>query len=124
MKVEMSNEPRVYANPEVSKVQTEKVAQAEVKEAFKSASRKEGLTDNEAKKVKDVVEKMNKELEATDTAIKFKVHESKAGSLNKVSIKVVERDSEKVIMEIPSEEAIEFSEKMDEITGMLFDHSR
>ena len=34
------------------------------------------------------------------------------------------RESEKVIMEIPSEEAIEFSEKMDEITGMLFDHSR
>jgi len=124
MKVEMGNEPRVYANPEVNKVQTENATRAEVKEALKSASRKEGLTDNEAKKVKDVVEKMNKELEATDTAIKFKVHESKAGSLNKVSIKVVERESEKVIMEIPSEEAIEFSEKMDEITGMLFDHSR
>jgi len=124
MKVEMGNEQRVYANPEVTKVQPEKATRAEVKEAFKTASKKEGLTEKEAKKVKDVVDKMNKELEATDTAIKFKVHESKQGSLNKVSIKVVERDSEKVIMEIPSEEAIEFSEKMDEITGMLFDHSR
>ncbi|MBP3284071.1 MAG: flagellar protein FlaG [Clostridia bacterium] len=124
MKVEMGNEQRVYANPEVSKVQPEKATRAEVKEALETASKREGLTDNEAKKVKDVVEKMNKELEMTDTAIKFKVHESKEGTLNKVSIKVVERESEKVIIEIPSEEAIEFSEKMDEITGMLFDHSR
>ena len=124
MKVEIGNETRVYANPEPIKVETEKAARTEVKEVLETASKREGLTENEARKVKDVVEKMNKELEMTDTAIKFKVHESKQGSLNKVSIKVVERDSEKVIMEIPSEEAIEFSEKMDEITGMLFDHRR
>jgi len=124
MKVEFGNETRVYANPEPVKVETEKATRAEVKEVVETASKREGLTENEARKVKDVVEKMNKELEMTDTAIKFKVHESKQGSLNKVSIKVVERDSEKVIMEIPSEEAIEFSEKMDEITGMLFDHRR
>ena len=124
MKVEISNEPRVYANSEPVKVQNERATRAEVKEAFETASKRAGLTEKETQKVKDVVEKMNKELEATDTSIKFKVHESKHGSLNKVSIKVVERESEKVIVEIPSEEAIEFAEKMDEITGMLFDHSR
>lgn len=123
MKVEFSNDARVYTNSESVKVQNEKVAQADAK-VFETKTRREGLTDGETKKVKDVVEKMNKELEMTDTAIKFKIHESKEGSLNKVSIKVVEKDSDKVIIEIPSEEAIEFSEKMDEITGMLFDHSK
>lgn len=123
MKVEFSNDARVYTNSESVKVQNEKVAQAETR-AVETKTRREGLTDGETKKVKDVVEKMNKELEMTDTAIKFKIHESKEGSLNKVSIKVVEKDSDKVIIEIPSEEAIEFSEKMDEITGMLFDHSK
>ena len=73
--------------------------------------------------VKEIVDKLNKELEAVDTSIEFKVHESVGNGLNKISIKVVEKDSEKVIMEIPSEETIELAEKMEAITGMLFDHS-
>jgi len=90
----------------------------------KKAPKAQETTERENQKVKEIVEKMNKELEATDTSIKFKVHETEGIGLNKISIKVVEKESEKVIVEIPSEEAIEFAEKMETITGLLFDHSR
>ena len=121
MKVEMNNSGRYIE--EVSKVTPKKVEPKEIKVENKAPKSQE-TTERENQKVREIVDEMNKELEKTDTSIKFKVHESTGGGLNKVSIKVVEKDSEKVIVEIPSEEAIEFAEKMETITGLLFDHSR
>ena len=67
------------------------------------------------------VEKLNKQLEKiSGSQIKFKIHDTE-GELNRVSIKVVVRASKEVIAEIPSEEAIELSEKLREIAGVLFD---
>ena len=120
MKVEMNNFNGGYTQ-NIEKVEANKVERLSNEYANKETKAKE-MSERDAQKIKETVDKMNKEL--VDTSIKFKVHDSHEGGLNRVSIKVVERDSEKVIMEIPSEEAIEFSEKMDEITGMLFDHSR
>jgi len=121
MKVEMNNSGRYIE--EVSTVKPRKIETQDVKVESKAPKTQE-TAEMENKKVKEIVEEMNKEFEKTDTSIKFKVHESSEGGLNKVSIKVVEKDSEKVIVEIPSEEAIEFAEKMETITGLLFDHSR
>lgn len=121
MKVEMNNINREYT--QIERVDPKKVMKLPQEHKNKEANAKE-ISEKDAQKIRDTVDKINKELENIDTSIKFKVHDSQEGGLNRVSIKVVERDSEKVIIEIPSEEAIEFSEKMDEITGMLFDHSR
>lgn len=76
------------------------------------------------KNIEEAVEKINKQLEATNTKIKFKIHESEHSLNNKVSIKVVDEESEKVIAEIPSEEAIEMAEKMQQVIGILFDASK
>jgi len=121
MKVEM-NETRRYIEANA----TNNIKRAEAKDVAveKETTRAQENPERENQKVKEIVEKMNKELEAVDTSIEFKVHESAGNSLNRISIKVVEKDSEKVIAEIPSEEAIEFAEKMETITGLLFDHSR
>ena len=123
MKVEMNNNSNMgYVSNE--RVETKKVDMPKVfpeERVDKEAKIKE-TSERDAQKIKETVEKLNKELKNVDTSIEFKIHESHEGGLNRVSIKVVERESEKVIMEIPSEEAIEFSEKMDEITGILFDH--
>ena len=121
MKVEM-NDTRRYIE-DVSMTNTRKVEARGVK-VEKETLKTQETAERENEKVKEIVDKMNKELEMVDTSIKFKVHESSDGGLNKVSIKVVEKESEKVIVEIPSEEAIEFAEKMENITGLLFDHSR
>lgn len=125
MKVEMNNFNRSYASdvePKINKVETSEPKYE--KEVPKTAERSADTTEKENEKIRKFVEKMNKEFEMTDTSIEFKVHESRGIGLNKISIKVVEKESEKVIVEIPSEEAIECAEKMEEITGLLFDHSR
>lgn len=121
MKVEMNNLNVGYTRPE--RVETKKVEKLLEEHVNKEVKAKE-TSEADAQKIRETVDKMNKELKNVDTSIKFKVHESQEGGLNRVSIKVVERESEKVIIEIPSEESIEFSEKLDEITGLLFDHSR
>ena len=76
------------------------------------------------KNIEEAVEKINKHLEASNTKIKFKIHDSAYSLNNKVSIKVIDEESEKVIAEIPSEEAIELSERMHQIIGFLFDASK
>jgi len=121
MKVEMNNSGRYVE--EFSRV-SEKKFEAQETKVEKEAPKTQETTEKENKKIKEIVDEMNKELEKADTSIKFKVHETSGGGLNKVSIKVVEKESDKVIVEIPSEEAIEFAEKMETITGLLFDHSR
>ena len=123
MKVEMNNNSNMgYVSTE--RMETKKVDMPKVipEERVNKEAKSKETSERDAQKIKETVEKLNKELKNADTSIEFKIHESHEGGLNRVSIKVVERESEKVIMEIPSEEAIEFSEKMDEITGILFDH--
>ena len=120
MKVEMNTFNARYPQTKSVESKVEKVPNEPVKVESKSKE----ITEKDAQKIKDTVDKMNNALKNGDRSIKFKVHESQEGGLNRVSIKVVERESEKVIIEIPSEESIEFSEKLDEITGLLFDHSR
>ena len=123
MKVEMSNNSNMgYVSTE--RVETKRVDMPKVipEERVSKEVKGKETSERDAQKIKETVEKLNKELKNVDKSIEFKIHESHEGGLNRVSIKVVERESEKVIMEIPSEEAIEFSEKMEEITGILFDH--
>ena len=123
MKVEMNNNSNMgYVSNE--RVETKRVDMPKVfpEERVDKEVKGTETSERDAQKIKETVEKLNKELKNVDKSIEFKIHESHEGGLNRVSIKVVERESEKVIMEIPSEEAIEFSEKMDEITGILFDH--
>ena len=123
MKVEMNNNSNMgYVSNE--RVETKKVDMPKVfpEERVDKEVKGKETSERDAQKIKETVEKLNKELKNVDKSIEFKIHESHEGGLNRVSIKVVERESEKVIMEIPSEEAIEFSEKMDEMTGILFDH--
>ncbi len=122
MKVEMNSNQGRY----IDEISANNVKRAEVQneKVNKKTSESQETTEKENKKVREIVDKLNKELETIDTSIEFKIHESSGIGLNKVSIKVVEKESDKVIVEIPSEEAIEMAEKMEEITGMLFDHSR
>jgi flagellar protein FlaG len=76
------------------------------------------------KNIEEAVKKVNKHLDASNTKIKFKIHDSENSLNNKVSIKVVDEENDKVIAEIPSEEAIELSEKLDQIIGFLFDAAK
>lgn len=122
MKVEMNSNNSSMGYVDNQRVETKKVDMPKVIPEGRFENEVKGTSEKDARKIRETVDNLNEELKNANKAIEFKIHESHEGGLNRVSIKVVERESEKVIMEIPSEEAIEFSEKMDEITGILFDH--
>lgn len=116
----------VKANEMVTKYEKIELDNKAVKQSMNEVKEVE-ITDkaaNNEKNVREAVEKINKHLEASNTTIKFKIHDSEFSLNNKVSIKVVDEESEKVIAEIPSEEAIELSERMHQIIGFLFDASK
>ena len=107
------------------KVDTKQIKNNNREVALKDVVREESNNSiKEKTDLKQAVEKINKHLEASGTKLKFKIHDSSSGGMNRVSIKVVEQDEEKVIAEIPSEDAIEFAERMDKIIGVLFDQSK
>lgn len=123
---------KVNVNANVTSTPTYEVngaaAKPEVKKVFNSENEpkevKRDISEKDKEKIKAEVNEANKKLENSDTTIRFKVHESEHSEINKISIAVIDKESEKVIKEIPSEESIEFAEKMQEITGILFDQKK
>lgn len=124
MKVEFARNLEItntYNNKvEVPKKREPEKVEVETKpELQKEQETKTNAEDN--KKIQEAVDKINMQLKSANTKIQFKVHESNNSEINKVSIKIVDETNDEVIKEIPSEEAIELSEKMQEVIGVLFD---
>ncbi len=71
-------------------------------------------------RLKSAVKRANDSLKATRTRCEFSYHEE----TNRISIKVYDKETEEVIREIPSEEALELIQKMYEMAGMLVDEKR
>ena len=68
--------------------------------------------------VKDTIKKTNDVM--TSTRCEFSYHEE----TRRVSIKVVNKETDEVIREIPPEESLEMLEKMWEMAGILVDERR
>lgn len=79
-----------------------------------------GLKDEAVsdKKIKNAISKANSTLKRT--RCEFSYDEA----TKRVSIKVLDRDTEEVIKEIPPEETLEMVEKMWELVGLLVDERR
>lgn len=69
--------------------------------------------------IKKAVEQMNKNMMAHSEAI-FGIHEG----TNRVTIKIVDRDTKKVIKEIPPEKTLDMIAKVWEMAGILIDEKR
>ena len=70
--------------------------------------------------IRDAVTKMNSKLKSHRTRCEFSYHEE----TKRVSIKVIDKETEEIIREIPPEETLEMVEKMWELTGFLVDEKR
>jgi flagellar protein FlaG len=90
-----------------------------------------GVTDNGASeedqnqaspeaRVKSAVKLANSQMKHAKTRCEFSYHEQ----TNRVSIKVIDKDTQEVIREIPPEETLEMVEKMWELAGILVDERR
>lgn len=81
----------------------------------------EGNPDKEKqdaeKKIKDAITQANNKMKQNRTSCEFSYHEE----INRVSIRVIDRDTKEVIREIPPEENLKMIEKMWEIAGLMLD---
>ena len=72
---------------------------------------------NSKKDVQDLVEQLNKALSPMSTDIRFGVD-----SQDVFYVSVIEAKTNKMIRRFPAEQAQDFLPKMQEVTGILFDH--
>ncbi|PZT48755.1 flagellar biosynthesis protein FlaG [Helicobacter valdiviensis] len=74
-------------------------------------------TEDQKRQLNELAQKLNKELSPLNTSVTFDFNEDIEG----LYITVSERDTNRVIRKIPSDEAMELMAKMKEVVGMIFD---
>lgn len=78
---------------------------------------KEKREEIAGKLMKEAVDSTNEALKMNRTSIRMKYHED----VNRVSIKIVDDETDEVIKEIPPEESIDMLKKLLEVNGLLID---
>lgn len=73
-----------------------------------------------SRRMKDAIDRVNDKIALTRTKCEFSYHEE----TKRVSIKVIDEETDKVIREIPPEETLDMLTKMWEIAGLLVDEKR
>lgn len=93
------------------------------KSSFRDTQEKievENARNAEAAKVKKAVAEINQKIRPARTSCQFSYHDE----TNRISIKVIDDDSKKVIREIPPEKTLDIIAKTLEIEGLLLDEKR
>lgn len=106
-----SSVPRGADAPKVEKSPTQ-VAQEQVKELRENKNVEELKRD-----LIELTEQLNKEFNPLNTNVKF----GYSDDIESLYVTVSERDTDRVIRKIPSDEAMELMAKMREIVGIIFD---
>lgn len=81
-------------------------------------AQREGVASEQ--QIKSAISQANNKMKSHRTRCEFSYHEE----TKRVSIKVVDKDTQEVIREIPPEETLEMVEKMWELAGILVDERR
>ncbi|MCP4023030.1 MAG: flagellar protein FlaG [Desulfobacteraceae bacterium] len=69
------------------------------------------------KDVEEIVESLNDLPETLQTSLNYSVHEEN----KQIIVKVIDKETEEIIKQIPPEEIVELQDKMRELTGRLLD---
>ena len=70
--------------------------------------------------IRNAIENANKQLKFKRTKCELTYHED----INRVAIKVIDKETEEVIREIPPEETLELVKKLWEMAGIIIDEKR
>ncbi len=84
------------------------------------AEAQEENPENTSRRIKNAVEHANQTMRHAKTKCEFSYHEE----TKRVSIKVIDAETEEVIREIPPEETLEMLSKMWELAGLMVDEKR
>ena len=69
------------------------------------------------KDLQHITEQLNREISPLNTGLEFKYNDK----IDNFSVFVIDKQTDKIIREIPSKDALKLMEKMKELVGMLFD---
>lgn len=128
MKIEsgaIANKP-VYTESTVSRPEmrpkTEKPAETSRTTAEPQVQKPEQVENEEnvSRRIKSAVDHANQTMRHAKTKCEFAYHEE----TKRVSIKVIDEETEEVIREIPPEETLEMLSKMWELAGLMVDEKR
>lgn len=100
-------------------IATEQMVQIE-KAPSSNDSQEERNTACDEQRIKTVVKHANTQMKHAKTRCEFSYHEP----TKRVSIKIIDKDTQEIIREIPPEETLEMVEKMWELAGILVDERR
>lgn len=115
----VASEPAVTEVEKVS-VQTTDNISGQNQKAASTTNENQQLTEEQMeKKLKDAISMANNKLKQSQplTRCEFTYHED----VNRVSIKLIDKETKEVVKEIPPEKKIKMIEKLWEITGLLVD---
>lgn len=88
-----------------------------VKEGNKADSSKAQSREQTQEDVNTAVSDLNNALDSMNVRREFKIEDS----TNDVVVKIIDKDEQKVIRQIPSEEAVKLSKNIKEMVGLLYD---
>lgn len=101
--------------PEAAVKTTEPAAEQQVQKQEQA-----GDEENTSRRLKNAVEHANQTMRHAKTKCEFSYHEE----TKRVSIKVIDEETEEIIREIPPEETLEMLSKMWELAGLMVDEKR
>lgn len=112
-------EPQVMTN-EIAPQQMEVLPFGTGNSADAQAQEQAENPENASRRIKNAVDHANKTMRHAKTKCEFSYHEE----TKRVSIKVIDEETEEVIREIPPEETLEMISKMWELAGLMVDEKR
>lgn len=113
------NRPKPEAEAAQS-VQTTPVQPVGVQAEVQAGQEQTGNAENDSRRIKNAVDHANQTMRQSKTKCEFSYHEE----TKRVSIKVIDAETEEVIREIPPEETLEMISKMWELAGLMVDEKR
>lgn len=108
---QLSSQLRNIENIDVTTEKQEEISQVEKKEEINES------LDFPKEKVKEIVDGMNKFMEASPTALKFEFHEK----LNEYYVKIVDEKTKETVREIPPKKMLDYYAAMTEFIGLMVD---
>lgn len=110
--------------PQPKETAAKPTKQAEVTVALSAEAKMTGTEPQKEEvvsgKMKDAIDKVNAKIVPSKTRCEFSYHED----TKRVSIKVIDQNTEEIIREIPPEETLDMLSKMWELAGILVDERR
>ena len=108
--VDVPNSPEA---PEIEKPELQDVQLMSTKAAENFSNESE----EQKEKLENAIKKLNDTAKVFNRSLKFKMHEA----TRRTMVSVIDTDTDKVIREIPGEEALDMVAKMQEYLGLIFD---